>query len=118
MVGTNENDHMNALDGNDILRGLGRNDMMIGGNGHDRMGGADGADQIYGDAGNDNILGGTGADYINGTGGDDVIYARDSIVFSDGSIDKIVCGLGKDRAYMTPAEGDQASKDCEKIVTP
>ena len=118
MVGTSKNDKMFGLDGNDILRGLGGNDLMTGAKGNDVIGGGDGADQMYGLAGNDRILGGVGKDYINGTEGDDVLYARDSIVFSDGVGDMIVCGLGNDRVYIAPAEGDQVTKDCETIIKP
>ena len=69
-------------DGNDVIVGGEKNDLLFGGNGLDAIDGGDGADvlvggagldALYGDDGNDILIGGTSADALAGGKGDDIL---------------------------------------------
>ena len=60
--GTNSNDRIVGLDGNDGLNGNNGNDMLDGGLGNDSLSGGNGNDVLIGGKGNDTLTGGNGAD--------------------------------------------------------
>lgn len=73
LIGTVQDDVINALAGDDrLLGGFGR-DRLTGGLGNDSLYGGDGADVLIGAAGNDRIAGSTGADRLIGGTGVDVL---------------------------------------------
>jgi Ca2+-binding RTX toxin-like protein len=78
---------INGGDGDDILNGTARNDVMSGGAGNDTLNGADGNDRILGNQGSDTFRGGNGNDELiwnpgdgndvmdgEGGGGDDAVF--------------------------------------------
>ena len=67
------NDLILAGDGNDIAVGQDGDDLILGNLGRDELLGSDGIDLILGEAGNDNIFGGLGVDDLLGGDGDDAI---------------------------------------------
>jgi Ca2+-binding RTX toxin-like protein len=88
--GTNLDDTINALAGNDIVFGNGGNDRILGADGNDTLEGGDGNDILLGDnfggtsddilrggAGNDTLNGGLGRDTLAGGAGNDT-YAINS----------------------------------------
>jgi len=88
LFGDNGDDQLEGGDGNDWLFGYGGDDIIRGGDGDDLLFGIDGSDLLEGGAGNDHILGGRGDDIIDGGAGDDLIRAgegADTIKFSTGS---------------------------------
>lgn len=76
-----EQDHLSGGVGDDVLRGLGGDDVLEGGTnrdilfgdaGNDDLSGGSGSDILYGGAGNDRLDGGYDADRMFGGGGDDI----------------------------------------------
>lgn len=61
--------NLNGNDGDDILYGSSRANMMYGGAGDDVLYGEDGDDRLSGDAGADQLIGGPGNDRLNGYDG-------------------------------------------------
>ncbi len=80
LAGTNEADSIDALAGNDRIRGFGGDDAIFGDAGND---------YIFGEGGNDTILGGAGDDVVFGNDGDDVLLGQDDN-------DILIGGLGND----------------------
>jgi serralysin len=73
LVGTAQDDVINALAGDDkLLGGLGK-DRLTGGLGNYSLYGGDGADVLIGNSGNDRLVGGAGADRMFGGTGLDVM---------------------------------------------
>ncbi len=66
------------LDGNNILKGSGKDDYLFGFGGDDLIFGYAGNDKIDGGSGNDTIEGGAGADDMDGGSGIDTLSYRDS----------------------------------------
>lgn len=112
--GTQTDDEINLLGGDDsCVADLG-NDIVYGGDGDDTIWGRftntvgdDGNDAFYGEAGNDKLYGGTGNDKLYGGVGDDKLYGEegnDSLDGGDGSDglsggdgdDTLIGGLGND----------------------
>ena len=58
LIGSNYDDNINAIGGNDTLEGLAGNDILSGGDGSDVLFGGDGDDALRGGAGNDTLNGG------------------------------------------------------------
>lgn len=92
IVGTPEEDAIDALAGNDIVYGRESDDVIRGGDGDDRILGGDGDDTLFGGFGRDIMFGGGGNDHIFGEDGDDILYgeAGDDYLFG---------GMGNDMAY-------------------
>lgn len=106
-LGTNANETIDALAGNDILdgglgfdtllgndgadfiAGGGGNDILKGGNGNDILDGGTENDQLNGDFGDDLLYGGTGVDTLNGNFGNDYL-------FGGADNDKLNGGAGSD----------------------
>ena len=96
--GGDDNDHISANGGDDIINGGAGVDTISGGDGADVINGSDGNDIISGDAGNDRIDGGLDNDVVDGGDGDDSIdggEGDDVLIGSQGS-DSINGNLGSD----------------------
>jgi Ca2+-binding RTX toxin-like protein len=120
--------------GRDVLEGGDAADVMRGGRGHDRgiiMKVRQGTPPtsglhfpgFFGDPGNDEMFGGDGNDYLEGEEGRDKFFGGDGKDYldainddTDGTKDKLDCGLGFDR-YSARA-GDVVADNCEKKVPP
>jgi Tol biopolymer transport system component len=131
-----------AETGADILDGGGGADKLLGGSGRDRIEGGSGDDSLHGGEGSDWIEGGAGDDVIgHGTNvfhdgyGDDVVYAgagddvvkdrhgrdrlyggpgNDTFHAKDRHSDRIVCGPGRDVAFVD--RRDRVHRSCERVV--
>ena len=79
LVGTN---------GNDVIRGTERGDIIYGHGGNDTICGLGGVDTLHGHQGNDTIYGGAGRDTLYGSYGDDDLYGQaDNDTFFAGTND-------------------------------
>jgi Ca2+-binding RTX toxin-like protein len=70
---------IDALGGNDTVRGQDGNDTILGNSGDDLLYGNDGDDEIDGGAGNDTILGGSGSNKLTGGTGNDVFVYQGGV---------------------------------------
>jgi Ca2+-binding RTX toxin-like protein len=61
-------------DGNDVLKGDGRDNVLLGGPGDDLVQGHGGDDDLGGEGGNDALEGGDGNDAMDGGAGDDLLH--------------------------------------------
>ncbi len=86
-----ENNHINALEGNDIIHIGGGNDTLSGNEGNDTLYGEEGDDIISGDQGNDLLYGADGNDtYLFGRGdGQDTIIENDFVNWSQSGNDTL-----------------------------
>lgn len=98
VLGTENNDKLNATNSNEIIWGdadndtinaAGGNDIIYGGSENDTINGNNGNDSIYGEEGNDILNGGDGNDsyYIDANHGNDVIRdtkGENKLYFTDG----------------------------------
>ena len=73
--GTNNDDVIMGLGGNDVISGANGNDVICGGAGNDVVAGANG---------NDVLLGGFGNDTVTGANGDDVLFGGPGVDLLDG----------------------------------
>jgi Ca2+-binding RTX toxin-like protein len=73
LFGGRESTVMQALGGNDILRGEAGNDRLQGGSGRDALFGGSGIDSLRGRSGNDALDGGRGNDRLHGGLGSETI---------------------------------------------
>ncbi|NJL88915.1 MAG: hypothetical protein HC916_03245 [Coleofasciculaceae cyanobacterium SM2_1_6] len=92
------NDSLYGQEGNDILKGREGSDLLHGGAGDDTLDGGSGNDRLIGATGNDLLNGGSGADQISGGEGDDTIdggVGDDTILGGEGN-DNILAGEGND----------------------
>jgi len=114
IVGGPGKDVITAAGGHDFVCGNEGNDTMYGGSGHDKMDGGPGDDTIRGQAGNDNeLIGGPGEDNIHGGAGNDLIEAQDL------ELDTIHGGNPKSDSDTCVVDEVEASvKGCEVIITP
>jgi Ca2+-binding RTX toxin-like protein len=92
---------------NDRLLGAEKRDVMRGGGGDDDAQGFLGRDKLIGGAGNDTLDGGGGRDRVKGRRGRDKIEAR------DGKRDRILCGKGRDQAFV---DSKDRVRGCEQVV--
>ncbi len=107
-VGTPRSDELLGHHGSDVLRGLGRSDVLWGD--HDPNGQpASQLDRIYGGGGRDFIYGSHGRNRLFGGAGNDAISAH----YGRGFID---CGPGRD-IYHVPISLKKAYRvvNCEKV---
>jgi peptidyl-prolyl cis-trans isomerase A (cyclophilin A) len=91
-------DYLVGTNRDNVIRGLAGNDQILGLNGSDRLLGQDGADRLVGGTGNDFLQGGVGNDVINGGAG------NDRIAGNAGS-DRIITGGGRDTILIGRGEG-------------
>jgi Tol biopolymer transport system component len=107
LVGTAEDDRIDALGGNDDVEGRGGDDAIFGGGGNDgvrggagddRIGGGAGDDTAAGGSGTDRLAGGAGIDQLSGDGGDDRISggAGNDVLQGGGGGDRLSGGGGDD----------------------
>lgn len=142
-AGTDGSDHIVGSQAADNIWGFGGNDTLEGRGGDDQVWGNDGNDQLYGGAGDDVLIGGKGSDVIFGddgvdvvelgTGqdiayagpGDDVItnvyvdygaYYTDDGVLLWSAPDRIDCGPGVDKVYVTTVDPNDTYLNCEHVL--
>ena len=99
--GTNVDDLIDALDGNDQLNGYGGDDVLNGGEGADEIFGGSGKDTLHGDGGNDILKGDLDDDLLTGGDGDDDVYGgmgQDTLYGGYGA-DTLYGGLGSDQLW-------------------
>ena len=92
ICGDDDNNTINALQGEDVVRAGGGNDIVDGGSGND---------ELYGEAGNDTLTGGEDEDLLDGGAGDDTLIGnegRDEFKGGDGSDTARYLGHGDDAA--------------------
>ena len=127
LIGTNDEDIIWGLDGDDYIKGKKADDVLHGGFGNDR---------IFGDSGDDNLLGGPGQDHLYGKRGHDVIFGGfdpdflvggkgndelygdfgSDILEGDSGADYFDCGDNYDVVVdFDPSEGDTHANNCEDI---
>ena len=127
LIGTNKEDIIWGLDGDDYIKGKKADDVLHGGFGNDR---------IFGDSGDDNLLGGPGQDHLYGKRGHDVIFGGfdpdflvggkgndelygdfgSDILEGDSGADYFDCGDNYDVVVdFDPSEGDTHANNCEDI---
>ncbi|WP_298625103.1 DUF5801 repeats-in-toxin domain-containing protein [uncultured Legionella sp.] len=96
--GTAGNDLILGSDLNDVLVGLFGDDDMLGYGGDDTLIGGDGNDLLVGDAGNDTLIGGNGSDNLRGGDGNDLLRgdAGNDLLVGNGGDDVLEGGDGKD----------------------
>ncbi|WP_088636248.1 BMP family ABC transporter substrate-binding protein [Phaeobacter sp. 22II1-1F12B] len=105
IYGTNQNDRVRLLGGEDVFYGRKGNDTVFGGKGDDRLEGGAGKDKLVGQAGNDVVFGDGGRDILSGNGGSDELNGgggRDTLIGGGGS-DVLNGGRGHD--VMTGGRG-------------
>lgn len=106
ILGGRGNDHLDGGEGNDDVDGDDGNDKLFGQGGDDDLIGGRGNDHLDGGAGNDLLDGGDGNDKLTGGDGDDVIDGgdgNDNIIAGSG-LNTILAGRGNDKI----ATGDDA----------
>ncbi len=107
LVGTDEDNFIRGLGGNDlilgglgddtlrgdygsdVLNGHGDRDLLIGGKGNDTLNGGGDNDDLRGNGGNDLLLGGLGDDTLDGKNGNDALDGQ-------GGSDRLLGGSGND----------------------
>jgi trimeric autotransporter adhesin len=94
-------DLLNGTDGDDQLDALAGNDFVYGNDGNDILAGGANDDQVHGGAGNDTLDGGAGMDTLHGDAGDDVLDGGDDNdqLFGDAGRDTLRSGLGANTLY-------------------
>ena len=93
------NDQLFGYQGRDILNGGIGHDYLDGGWGHDQLDGGKGNDQLLGDRGRDILNGGAGDDYLDGGWGHDQLDGGGGNDFLEGGFghDNLHGGLGNDQ---------------------
>ena len=86
-------------DGNDVIRGTRKRDVICPDEGNDRIYGMGGNDYILGGLGRDKLYGGPGNDEFHGWGGNDRLYGEEGDDRLNGEIgnDFLVGGPGNDK---------------------
>ena len=87
--GSESDDDLTGTDEDDVMHLLGGNDLYSGGDGNDSIYGDGGNDKLSGEGGSDLVDGGPGSDTANGGGGDDSLLGR-------GGGDELKGGTGDD----------------------
>lgn len=113
IVGTGEQDVIQAGPGNDVVIGNAGDDIICGGTGNDSLMGSAGRDQLYGEEGSDWLFGATSPDLLDGGPGDfDVLWGGPGFDKLDGGPgDFDVCILQKDM-------GEAHGVNCNTIHPP
>ena len=92
VIGTDESEQLDGTEGDDIICALGGNDIIRGLGGDDTIYGDSGNDEIRAGGGDDSVVGGSGEDSVRGGGGVDTVTGG-------GDNDLIGGGSGKDRLF-------------------
>ncbi|MGV3553084.1 calcium-binding protein [Rhizobium sp.] len=86
-IGSEGDDIMRGFNKADVLKGFGGDDRLIGAKGNDKLVGGAGDDYLSGGKGNDILKGGTGDDYLIGGKGNDILQGgsgADTFYFAKG----------------------------------
>ena len=98
LIGTKEDDKIDALGGDDNVFGLAGDDFLLGGSGSDFLSGEEGRDLLGGGDGDDNLSGGVDDDQLFGEAGNDHLagdHGQDQMSGGDG-LDSLDGGSGDD----------------------
>jgi Ca2+-binding RTX toxin-like protein len=114
LLGTDEGDRFDCLDGNDTAGALGGDDLVFGGGGDDVVFGGNGDDRIHGEGGNDSLSsGGTGVAQTDrifgGNGEDDITFQHMNGGTADG-------GGGDDRIVILWGGSEGVTLDFSQAV--
>ncbi|WP_421447906.1 calcium-binding protein [Ectopseudomonas khazarica] len=90
--------------GNDLIQGLGDNDILNGNSGDDTLEGGVGRDQLFGQDDNDLLIGGSGGDVLNGGLGDDRLYADSQVSIE--SVRQQTQGSGQQGDWLSGGLGE------------
>ncbi|MES9843765.1 MAG: cadherin domain-containing protein, partial [Candidatus Sedimenticola sp. 6PFRAG5] len=104
--GTDDDDVIDGIAGDDKLRGGEGDDVILGGGGEDKLYGDEGSDRLDGGDRSDKMYGGEGDDTLIGGEGKDKMYGdegHDTLIGGEGN-DKMYGGEGHDR--FVGGEGD------------
>jgi Ca2+-binding RTX toxin-like protein len=104
------NDNISGGNGKDQLFGDDGNDILSGGNGNDALDGGAGDDSLLGGNGKDSLIGGLGSDSLKGGNGNDSLNGSEEVDPLIVDADALEGGNGKDLCN----NGEVASKSCEK----
>jgi Ca2+-binding RTX toxin-like protein len=97
LAGTDYNDVLVGLNGNDSFDGGYGDDILEGSTGDDTLDGSYGNDSLNGGAGNDRLLAINGSDIVKGGDGDDYLYAVANV---EGAVKTLNGGAGADRFIL------------------
>jgi Ca2+-binding RTX toxin-like protein len=116
IIGTSSADTTSGTDNNDTIRVLGGDDVAFGGLGNDRVEGGGGQDDLSGDEGVDTILGGPGNDELSGGAGNDQLSGGtgDDKLVGGLDNDALRGGDGRDIFAINPGDGDDTVRDFTK----
>lgn len=89
--GNDDDNHIVALNGNDVINANGGNDRINAGGGDDAIDGGSGDDQIVAGNGDDSVTGGEGDDFLHGNGGADTFHY--SFDVTPGSVTVPICNF-------------------------
>ncbi len=106
LVGDYQNNIISGLGGDDLIRSEAGDDLLDGGEGSDSLLAGDGKDQLFGQAGEDSLKGGRGDDQLYGGKDDDVLdggSGNDYLEGGDGA-DVLKGQTGND--YITGGNGN------------
>ena len=115
LIGTKEQDEIDALGGDDFVYGLAGDDLLLGGRGSDFvsgeegddvLGGGDGDDSVSGGQGNDQLFGEAGNDYLAGENGHDWMSGGDGLDTLDGGSGDDVLEGGNDDDVLSGEAGN------------
>ena len=104
--------------GHDVRYGHEHRDTFFGRAGNDELYGRRGPDTLFGQRGRDLLSGGSGPDILDGGRGVDSLYGGygdDVILAQDGNLDVIVCGPGRDIAWVDRAADYWEGGGCEDV---
>ncbi|MHC5737927.1 hypothetical protein [Nostoc sp.] len=101
LIGDVGNNIISGLGGNDLIYGEAGDDWLDGDTGSDRLYGGDGNDLIYGEADEDLLKGEAGNDNLNGGDSNDQLYGQDGsdTLNGDAGNDYLEGGTGDDLLY-------------------
>ena len=100
-------DPVDHNDGDNVVDGLGGNDVIMGGRGMDMIAGSGGNDMLDGGRGNDTLKGGMGNDDLDGGREDDMLYGGDGMdELKGGSGDDMLDGGSGADMLMGGADDD------------
>ncbi|XUU60778.1 calcium-binding protein [Erythrobacter sp. HA6-11] len=102
ITGTDDPEVINGTENDDDIQALGGNDEVFGGEGDDTIDGGDGDDRLFGEAGDDTIDGGEGNDQIFGGGGTNILRGGNGndYIVSRGENDLVEGGAGNDEVLV------------------
>ena len=108
LQGTQADDTVDSLGGNDVVVVGQGDDIVSGGNGRDFISGGNGDDDLSGDNGRDVLNGGKGSDNMSGGDGGDVLNGGqgDDVINGGQKSDRISGGAGNDSLFGNAGRDD------------